>query len=369
MNIAVNSNGSTRSWLLETLLCVAASFLFASPASSQSSLPEGAEKETVEAVCTVCHTTERILAAGDTRQDWAQRIRRMISNGAELPENKIDAVADYLAKSFPPLEGAAGPAPRTPDGKPDLSGTWVKQKSGFTFVHLDLDMTDWGKERYLWNTEPVIGEGYVEKAERARIELDPVFNCYPPGLVRLGPPTDTVGGGSGAIEITQTPGMTIVVYDARNAVRYVYTDGREHPKPLDLTWNGHSIGKWEGDTLVVDTVGLREETWLSSDGQEHSADLHVVERFRRVDMGDLEIERTLTDPKALAKPFTSRIALRLNPRYSLPISGNNDCTQYMVRKPAFGKGIGGLLGISDHPKGSTSAGQGGNSAKVAPKKE
>ena len=265
-----------------------------------------------------------------------------------LPEVLL-CVTVIFALMSPARGQALRPAPRTPDGKPDLSGTWVSTGGGT--MHLALELTDWGKERYLWNAEPVVSAGFDEPGDRERIELDPVFHCFPPGLVRLGPPTYTAGGGNSAIEITQVPGILILVYDSRNSVRYIYTDGREHPKPLDPTWNGHSIGRWDGDALVVDTVGLREETWLTTDGHEHSDQLHVVERFRRLDAGNLEIERTLTDPKALAKPYTSRTILSLNPKYKLfQIPAYNDCTQYMVRKPAFGKGIGGVLGISDPPK-------------------
>ena len=186
--------------------------------------------------------------------------------------------------------------------------------------------------------------------ERARIEYDPIYHCYPPGLVRLGPPSDTVtGAGVRSLQIIQSPGRVTLVYGQRNSVRYIYTDEREHPKPLELTWNGHSIGKWDGDTFVVDTIGLRDESWLDTAGHEHSTELHVVERFRRIDAANLEIERTLADPVALAKPYTSRVVLRLNPNYTRNEYTDNDCMQYMIRKPAFGKGEGGLLGISDHP--------------------
>jgi hypothetical protein len=214
-----------------------------------------------------------------------------------------------------------------------------------------MELTPWGKDQYLWNAEPAVNAGYDMPAERQRIELDPVYHCYPPGLVRLGPPNDTVDfGGGGGVQIFQTPGMMIVVYDHRNSVRYIYTDGREHPKILELTWNGHSVGRWDGDTLVVDTVGLRDESWLDSDGHEHSPQLRVVERLRRPTAGSLEIERTLSDPIALAKPVTTRTALRWNPKHDRDENtANNDCSQYMVRKPAFGEGMGGVLGISDHP--------------------
>ena len=248
--------------------------------------------------------------------------------------------------------GAAGAIPRTPDGKPALSGTWT----GGQVKLMDMTLTAWGFDKYIWNTEPIatsaeaIGYDLDPGDERQRIELDPVFHCYPPGMVRLGPPSDFEDFGIRAVEILQTPGMVIIVFERRNSIRYIYTDGREHPKLLEPTWNGHSIGRWDGDTFVVDTIGLRDEAWLNSEGHEHSTELHVVERFRRVAADTIEIERTLTDPIALEKPYTSRISIKLDPKGEVNENGaNNDCTQFMVRKPAFGEGANGLMGISEHP--------------------
>jgi hypothetical protein len=102
----------------------------------------------------------------------------------------------------------------------------------------------------------------------------------------------------------------------------------------------------------VDTVGLRDESWLDTGGHEHSPELRVVERIRRADSNTLEIERTLTDPVALAKPFTTRVTMRSRPDFDLNenMDGRQfDCTQFMVRKPSFGEGENGLLGIADHP--------------------
>ena len=246
--------------------------------------------------------------------------------------------------------------PRTPDGKPDLSGVWVGGGGlggGFGDFSEAMELTKWGSEKFIWNRGPEAAKAAgVYRGQHVRVDQDPVYHCYPPGLVRLGPPRETVGNGGSSAEILQTPGQVIVVYQYRNAVRHIYTDGTEHPKHPQLTWNGHSIGKWDGDTLVADTVGLREESWLDSAGHEHSAQLQVVERFRRVDADHLEIERTLNDPVSLAKPFTKTVVLRLNPKYDLNenMDGKQyDCMQFMVRKPGFGEGEGGLLGIADHP--------------------
>ncbi|MCH8267111.1 MAG: hypothetical protein IH846_06315 [Acidobacteria bacterium] len=255
--------------------------------------------------------------------------------------------------------------PRAPDGKPDLSGTWTggARPTGGRLApqHSDpgtLELTEWGEGKFKWNRGPEIGDAEdVYRGQHVRTEYDPVYHCYPLGLVRLGPPLYIIRGGSGATGVTmaiiQTPGKVLIIHQYRNSVRHIYTDGREHPKALENTWNGHSIGRWDGDTLVVDTVGLRDESWLDTGGHEHSTQLHVVERFRRVSYDTLEIERTLTDPIALAKPFTATASLMLSPDVDLNENGQQyDCTQFMVRKPFFGEGENTLLGIHEPTTGA-----------------
>ena len=252
--------------------------------------------------------------------------------------------------------------PLTTDGKPDLSGTWFggRQTTGGLFAGQHsgqgtMELTKWGRDKFNWNRAPEAANARgVYRGQHVRVDQDPVYHCYPAGLVRLGPPRDmfSVGSGSrGVIEIIQTPGKVILLFQYQHEVRQIFTDGREHPKNLELTWNGHSIGRWDGETLVVDTIGIRDESWLDAGGHEHSTQLRVVERFRRVDAGTLEIERTLTDPIALAKPFTVRVVLTLTPDKDLDDNVNYDCTQFMMRKPAFGEGAGGLMGISEPPAG------------------
>lgn len=265
----------------------------------------------------------------------------------------------------PPPTGEAKPAPRSANGTPDLSGMWVggSQTEGGKFaVQVDekgnMDLTRWGQEKITWNRGPENASAPgVYRGQHVRIEYDPLYHCYPPGLIRLGPPMMIISGGSGTaavvMEFIHTPGKLMIVYQYRNSVRHIYLDGREHPKNVELSWNGHSVGKWEGDTLVVDTVGLRDESWLDTGGHEHSTDLHVVERFRRTDERTLEIERTLTDPVALAKPFTTKVTLYIRPEMDINenMDGRQfDCTQFMVRKPFFGEGDNGLLGVGEPTK-------------------
>ena len=259
--------------------------------------------------------------------------------------------------------------PRTPDGKPDLSGTWVGggrggNVTGGVFAgqtrggQSTMELTKWGRDKFNWNRAPEAANAQaVYAGQHVRVDQDPMWHCYPAGLIRLGPPRFIIVGGSNAspalIEILPTPSKLILLFNYHHEVRYIYTDGREHPKNLELTWNGHSIGRWDGDTLVVDTIGIRDESWLDSGGHEHSTQMRVVERFRRVDAETLEIERTLTDPIALAEPFTTGVVLKLSPDRDMDenINGVYDCSQFMMRKPAFGEGINTVLGISEPPEG------------------
>ena len=151
------------------------------------------------------------------------------------------------------------------------------------------------------------------------------------------------------IQIAYAPRKVWMIYEYNQEVRQIFTDGRKHlpVDPDDLLsqwWNGHSVGTWDGDGFVVDTTNARNETWLDNLGHEHRQ-LHLVERFRRLDAETLEIERTLTDPIALAKPFVTTATLKLTP--NLTFQENVICDQYYARKPGFG--FGGLLGINDHP--------------------
>lgn len=123
-------------------------------------------------------------------------------------------------------------------------------------------------------------------------------NCLPPGMPRIMlQPYD--------LEFLFTPGRVTIIQEAYMQVRRVFTDGRPHPTDPDPTFNGHSIGHWEGDTLVVDTVGLRGDTWLTRPGTPHSDQLHIVERIHLApDNPDkMILEFTFTDPKALTAPY------------------------------------------------------------------
>jgi hypothetical protein len=128
---------------------------------------------------------------------------------------------------------------------------------------------------------------------------DPITNCLPHGMPRL------MGGIPGPLEFVVTPEQTWIIWEWGSQLRRIYTDGRGHLPVEDRfdTWTGHSIGHWEGDTLVVDTIGMRGDTPYDRTGAPHSNEVHLVERMRLRDKDTFENEMTITDPVAFTKPW------------------------------------------------------------------
>ena len=132
--------------------------------------------------------------------------------------------------------------------------------------------------------------------EKGLDELDPNTYCFPPGAARsMIMPYP--------FEIVQRPDVVYILFEYNSGVRRIYTDGRKHPEDLVPSWMGHSIGAWQGDVLLVDTVGLRPETWIDPAGTPHSDALHIVERFRRTGEETMEVEFLFEDPETFTKPW------------------------------------------------------------------
>jgi hypothetical protein len=131
-------------------------------------------------------------------------------------------------------------------------------------------------------------------------------HCLPAGI-----PFSTLV--SEVAKIVQTPGLTLIMLEVDSAVRQIYTDGRAHPVDRNPSWLGYSVGKWEGDALVVDTVGFNDKTWLDAIGHPHSEAMRVVERYRRRDFGHLDVEITIDDPQMYTTPFTIKVTHLLQP--------------------------------------------------------
>jgi hypothetical protein len=127
---------------------------------------------------------------------------------------------------------------------------------------------------------------------------DPLTKCLPIG------PARGIQAGIMPFQIVQTPSVLTILFENQHTFRIIHTDGRSHPKDVDATWFGDSIGKWDGDTLVVDTVGLDDRTWLDTAGHEHSDQLHLAERFQKVDNNNIKWTVTFEDPKFYTEPWS-----------------------------------------------------------------
>src|SRR5205814_7164761 len=192
-----------------------------------------------------------------------------------------------------------GPAPRLPDGHPDLSGPWLGGGSNADIEREgglkpgELPLLPWAKEL----------------RDKRKEQDEPYVSCTPMSVPRINPfPWKMV--------FSLTPKGVTEIYILHELGdggphRVVYMDGRKHPDDLFPTWWGHSIGHWEGDTLVIDTVGYNDKFWFDSRGTPHTEQLHTIERWTRTHWGRIDDDFTLEDPGALTKPvklhFTGRL--------------------------------------------------------------
>lgn len=209
-------------------------------------------------------------------------------------------------------------APRASNGKPDLSGVWRTEyappgENERLFGDVFKDFVVPGDDprtfsRYFLNIladfkpdeapiRPEAAELFRKNAER-RGPDNPGTRCLPQGIPRA----DILS--YAPFKIIQTPGLLAILYEVDNTHRQVYTDGRKLPDDPQPAWLGYSVGKWAGDTLVVDSAGFNDKSWLDSFGHPHSADLRIQERFRRRDFGHLDLQVTVEDLKMYTRPFT-----------------------------------------------------------------
>jgi hypothetical protein len=227
--------------------------------------------------------TKPDVAVGDT-ESVQFNVRIEYPYFAPPGESREDDAARH--KLVPPK----GRTPRLSNGKPDLSGLW-----------LNLEPVDPG------TPEPLPWAAARRKQQIENHMIDwPELRCLPIGPILQGEDGDNT--------IIQGPKTIAIFYDiGHDLPRLVYMDGRPHPKDPNPSWMGHSTGKWEGDTLVVDTVGFNGRAWATFSGLPTTERLHVIERFRRIDLGHLEKEITIDDPGAYAKPWTMKKAAILAP--------------------------------------------------------
>ena len=213
----------------------------------------------------------------------------------------------------------SAPAPRL-NGKPDVSGLWQAERrpaseynriiAGFTDIQPDThDITPnvinvfWGMKP---EEEPLRPEAAALVKHRMQNSREyPHTQCLPGGI----PLALLVF----TFKMIQTPQEIVQLSETADPPRQIHTDGRPLPKDPDPTWMGYSVGRWEGDTLVVETAGLNDRAWLDAVGHPRSESMHITERYRRRDFGHMDLEITFNDPKYYTRPFTLNLALRLMP--------------------------------------------------------
>lgn len=219
------------------------------------------------------------------------------------------AAVSCTASTPAPDEGGI---PRLSNGKPDLSGVWdkprVQDMSQTNTTDLcangirgckqegpgELPFTEWGREKF-------------SRAAEETMAFDHGVFCLPEGYVRS-------WGTTYPVEIVQKADRMAVLFENYGAFHVIQTDGREHPPSLDPSWFGNSVGNWEGDTLVVDTIGFNDKTWIDTAQHPHSEELHVVERFTRIDATHLGYEVTIEDPKVFTMSWKNTRVFTLMPK-------------------------------------------------------
>ncbi len=185
-----------------------------------------------------------------------------------------------------------GPAPRTPEGKPDLNGVWIAESTPERPVLTPLALT------------------LLEDRFKTNVKDFPYSVCLPPGPV----PSD-LGGGQWVVMHNRTSLVTLFEYPPN--YRLVFLDGRPHPPDLEPTWMGHSIGAWDGDTLVVDSIGFNDKSWLGTSLLPHTAKMHIRERWTRTTMSAMTVELLYEDHEMFVKPWKVVYTLFLAPGENL----------------------------------------------------
>ena len=196
--------------------------------------------------------------------------------------------------------GAAREAPAGPEAAA-LAARRTRSLPRQAFTFDEAPMQPWARAKYAQARE-----GVEDQYESGKDEIDPTYNCFPPGMPRI-------FTGIRPFEIHQLPKVVLMLFESDHWIRRIHMDGRGHPDGYPTTWMGHSIGKWEGDTLVVDTSNLDARSWLDGLGHPMSEALRVEERIRRPNQTTLEINFRFDDPKTYSKPWNGQKVFELMP--------------------------------------------------------
>jgi hypothetical protein len=215
-----------------------------------------------------------------------------------LPLLTFTVSAQWTAPKTP-KPNLSAKAPRTPDRKPDLSGLWALNDETYWY---DIG-AGLGPEGV--PLQPWAAAVYRERRENEGKD-NPIARCMPAGV----PTVDTIPT---PFKILQTPSQLAFLYEYNMQYRQIFTDGRALPRDPNPNWLGYSTAHWESDTLVVETAGLKDNTWLDLFGTPATDALRVIERFHRLDLGNMDLEITMSDAKAYTKPWKITLHLKLMP--------------------------------------------------------
>jgi len=209
------------------------------------------------------------------------------------PAKKVPYPGAVRPTKAPP-PGPPGPVPRLSDGKPDFSGVWNAQRE--LPGDAEPEMLPWAAALTKQRTENYSAD-------------DPEARCVPGGVPRATPYH---------VEMVSTPTLILMLFEGNiHTFRQIFLDRKEHMKITEPLWYGDSIGHWEGDTLVVDTIGFNDKFWFDMAGHPHTTQLHVVERYHRRDYGNLDVEVTIVDSGAYSKPWVQHRLATLAPDVEL----------------------------------------------------
>jgi hypothetical protein len=221
-------------------------------------------------------------------------ITRIIAAGGLLAGG---ASAQWLNLKTPNIPRTAdgkpnlsAPAPKLPDGKPDLSGVWDADRS--YLVNLAKDLKPEAVQMQPWAAAI-----YKERAAGLHAHEEPDANCLPQGVPKI-------DAAPVPWKLIQMPSEVVILYEAFTQFRQIHMDGRKLPVDPNPIWLGYSIGHWDGDTLVVESNGFNGKAWLDQSGHPATEQLKVTEKFHRRDFGHMDLEITIDDPGAYAKPWT-----------------------------------------------------------------
>jgi hypothetical protein len=279
------------------------------------------------------------------------RYRRLFVLFALLPTGAGAQWLHYPTPGIPRTRDGkpnlSAPTQHASNGKPDLSGLWQVEPTPFDEMtrlfgpEIDSlsvpgdDIRTFSKYAFSVLADFKPGEAPMrpEAAQIVERHMKTAGTANPTTLCLL------AGIPFGGLlpfpnKFIQTPGVIVILQEGDGGVRQIFTDGRKHTEDPQPTWMGYSVGKWEGDSLVVDTVGFNDKGWLDGSGHPHSEALKIQERYRRRDFGHMDVQVTMDDPKMYTRPFSIRYTLDLVPDTDI---GEYVCAENEKDRSHFGK--------------------------------